>query len=156
MIAAAAIDRETVVEVMSDVWSSFLHDTSIFEAAQPSADDETSPDRIVASVCVDGPWCGAFLVTMRAPAGRQVAAVLLGIDSADVSNPDMYDAMGEVANVVGGNLKTLLPPPSALSLPVVATAAEPRVVPAGAVEILRVHLDWAGTPVEVGIWQSGG
>ena len=34
----------------------------------------------------------------------------------------MLDAVGEMANVVGGNVKSLLPGPSTLALPIVVTS----------------------------------
>jgi chemotaxis protein CheX len=152
MTATAAIDRETVVEVMVDVWASFLGDESIIEAFdEPSTD---GLERIVASVFVEGPWSGAILVGVSEETGREIAAALLAVPVADVSRADINDALGEVANVVGGNLKTLLPPPSTLSLPIVAAGGQAQVVPAGATPVLRVTLSWAGAPVEVSVWES--
>jgi chemotaxis protein CheX len=46
---------------------------------------------------------------------------LLGVQEADVSLEDMRDAAGELANMTGGGLKALMPQPSRLSLPTVAT-----------------------------------
>ena len=152
MTATAAIDRETVVEVMVDVWSSFLGDESIvelFDDEEPAGDD-----RIVASVFVDGPWSGAILVGVTQTTGRAIAAALLAVPESDVLDDDVSDAVGEVANVVGGNLKTLLPPPSSLSLPIVASGSQTRVVPAGATSVLRVTLEWVGQPVEVSVWEA--
>jgi len=155
MTATAAIDRETVVEVMTDLWTSFLGDETLVEA-DPSLSPEGREDRVVACVCVDGPWTGVFLVSTTRRAGRDVAAALLAVEEAEITDSDVDDAIGEVANVVGGNLKTLLPPPSSLSLPVVASGPQARVVPSHALEILRVNLDWRGEPLEIGIWESRG
>ena len=152
MTATAAIDRETVVDVMADMWSSFLADESIVEAVEELT-PEGVEDQVVASVCVDGPWTGVIVVATTRRAGRDIAASLLAIEHAVVTDRDIDDALGEVANVLGGNLKTLLPPPSSLSLPSVA-GGDSEVVPASARLVLRVALDWRGEPVEVGVWAS--
>jgi chemotaxis protein CheX len=152
MTATAAIDRDTVVDVMADVWTSFLADDSLTEAFEELT-PEGVEDRVAASVHVDGPWTGVIVVSTTRRAGRHVAARLLAVEDAEVTDGDMNDAVGEVANVLGGNLKTLLPPPSSMSLPMVARG-DSEVIPAGAVPILHVLLDWRGEPVEIGIWES--
>jgi chemotaxis protein CheX len=149
----SAIDRETVLDVMADVWLSFLGDETIGESTSGTTPDGRA-DRVVATVCVDGPWSGVISFATTRQAGRDVAASLLAVDDDAVTDGDVDDAMGEVANVLGGNLKTLLPPPSSLSLPVVESGPTARMVPAGSTEVLRVSLDWRGEPVEVGVWES--
>ena len=42
---------------------------------------------------------------------------------------DVADALGELANVVGGNVKAVLPGPSVLGLPEVGTAPNPATRP---------------------------
>jgi chemotaxis protein CheX len=40
-----------------------------------------------------------------------------GRGPAEIGSQDVFDAWGELVNMVGGNLKALLPPPTTLSLP---------------------------------------
>jgi chemotaxis protein CheX len=40
-----------------------------------------------------------------------------GQGPAELGSREVYDAWGELVNMVGGNLKALLPPPGTLSLP---------------------------------------
>jgi|SRR5579863_4762082 len=47
------------------------------------------------------------------------AAAMLGEEPAEV-NSDVWDVLSEIANMVGGNLKSLLAPGGSLSLPLVA------------------------------------
>ena len=69
-------------------------------------------------VDVVGPWTGSVVLTT----GRQTAAdltrALLGETAPELlEHEDVADAFGEIANVVGGNVKAALPGPSGLSLP---------------------------------------
>ena len=64
------------------------------------------------------------------------AGSLCAIAPEDASASDLTDAIGELANVLGGNVKGLLPGPSLLSLPTVsAEEAPPRSVSSEAQEL---------------------
>jgi chemotaxis protein CheX len=65
---------------------------------------------------------------------------------------DVDDALGELANVVGGNVKAVLPGPSVLGLPEVGTAPEPG-LPA---DICRVDLLWRGQSLTITVQGSAG
>ena len=66
-----------------------------------------------------------------------------------VGPEDLVDAFGEVANVVGGNVKALLPHPGTLGLPQVAPALPDLPGTALAHEL---RLDWHGRPIVVVVW----
>ena len=66
-----------------------------------------------------------------------------------VSDADFADAVGEIANVVGGNIKSLVTNPGALTLPVV-THEEPDM--AAAFCLLETYFGWKGAPLGVGLW----
>ena len=67
-----------------------------------------------------------------------------------VSLEDVQDALGEVANVVGGNLKALLPEGSTLSLPVVGYERPTAARPADHEQALL----WRGGPLLILLWTS--
>lgn len=91
----------------------------------------------------------ALLVTERETA-NDLARALLYMDADDpVADEDLVDAFGEVANVVGGNLKSLLPEPGTLSIPKVN--AEPP-SEAGATLIGEVLLSWKGKILIISTW----
>ncbi len=45
---------------------------------------------------------------------------MFGIDENEAGEEEIQDAIGELANMTGGNIKSLLPEPCYLSLPAVA------------------------------------
>ena len=76
-----------------------------------------------ASVSLTGAWHGHVVVTCSSEAARHAAAAFLAMETAEVGDEDITDVMGELANIVGGNVKSMLPPATGVSLPhVVATA----------------------------------
>lgn len=83
-----------------------------------------------------GAWEGAVALHCAAGLARQAAGVMFGIDPESTSVEEVQDALAELANMTGGNLKTLLPEPCHLSLPIVVACA---VRMAHATALFRTH-----------------
>jgi chemotaxis protein CheX len=110
---------------------------------------------VSAAVSVSGAWRGHIVVECSASGSRQVAAALMGMAAGDVTGDDVVDALGELANVIGGNVKSLLPAPSALSLPhvVIAAYAGGSHWPA-VTELCRLSASWLDEPVSISVLES--
>jgi chemotaxis protein CheX len=136
--------------IAEQVWASYLdvEGTSPLLRVPPA-----TPSRDVsASVSVTGAWRGHVVVSCSMTAARNVAAALLGIDLDDATPEDVTDALGELANIIGGNVKSLMPEPSALSLPVVlidGNTGWPSVV-----EVCHLNGEWLGEPIAVQVLES--
>jgi len=76
---------------------------------------------------------------------------MLGLVDSAAGTPDedVADAVGELVNMIGGNVKSLMPGPSVLSLPVVAAGRVAR--PSDSVEACRLDATWAGSPLVVSV-----
>ncbi len=82
--------------------------------------------------------------------GEEMTRALLMLDPAEpVSDADFVDAMGEVANVVCGNIKSLVTHPGTLTMPVVAETA-PSLT--GGDCLVDATLSWRGAPLTVSLW----
>ena len=93
-----------------------------------------------------------MVVRCSAAAARNAAAALLGVELDDVTTEDVTDALGELANIIGGNVKSLLPEPCALSLPHVLIHGEsgyPHVV-----EVCRLSGTWREESVTISVLES--
>jgi chemotaxis protein CheX len=75
------------------------------------------PECITGMVEISGGFSGTVVVELSRPLARKVAAALFGMELDQVTEAEVVDAVGEVVNILGGNLKALLPGPSTLSLP---------------------------------------
>jgi CheY-specific phosphatase CheX len=99
-----------------------------------------------AAVHVSGGWTGTITTELGEAAAVGLTAGMLGLAADEQpSDGDLADAVGELVNMVGGNLKSLVDGPSVLSLPMVAAgraaySSEMR-------ELLRVDAVWRGYPV---------
>ena len=80
---------------------------------------------------------------------------MFGMEPDEVSADEVADAVGELTNMVGGNIKSLLPEPSLLSLPTVSRGAPVRVrVPGGGTRS-EVSLISGDEIIVVHVWGRG-
>ena len=108
-------------------------------------------DPVVAWVDLHGGWTGRAVVTTERGTADDLARALLDLPAGEpVAEDDLRDAFGEIANVVGGNVKALLPFTGTMGLPQVATSPGAAALPAS-VLVTRVLLDWRGQALELAV-----
>jgi chemotaxis protein CheX len=144
----ALVEPDDVRVVTSEVWTSFL---AHHEPLEWSASPLGEADVMRASVTIRGEWDGVVTLELP-PAAAQTAAERMLADRVD--HEDVVDALGELVNMIGGNIKSLLPSGSALGLPMVSTTPVPTSAPAGSTEQCRVDLTWAGATIVVRLWSN--
>jgi chemotaxis protein CheX len=141
----SADDLEVITR---EVWSSFLDgDPSGLLAGGPGLDG----DRVTGCVHLSGAYTGSIMLQCSAPAARDAAAALFCIQPGDVTASEVVDAIGELANMVGGNVKSMLPGPSLLSLPSVVHG---QLSVPGAQVVREVAMLWRAEPLVVSLWQQ--
>ena len=127
--ARMQVDPSSVSKLVQEVWASMLgvdlgdHGESIV------AGREERP--LQGSVRFAGAWCGAVLLSCSPQFARTVAAGMFDTEPGSLSTAEVHDALGEIVNVIGGNLKHLLPGPCQLSLPAVREVENPRAAQSG-------------------------
>jgi chemotaxis protein CheX len=134
---------DDVLAVVGQVWESCLahHPDVLVEGPFTPLDDPVTR----ASVVIRGGWSGMVLLEMGSGTALEAARVMLDLDEGDDVEPEeVADAVGELVNIIGGNMKSLLPTASSLGLPQVGEVAV-----AVAVEHCRVDLRWGARPVAV-------
>jgi hypothetical protein len=70
-----------------------------------------------ALVGISGAWHGVVEIRLDEALSIQVAAAMFRCAADQVDDARLRDALDEVANIIGGNIKALLPAPSRLSMP---------------------------------------
>ena len=75
---------------------------------------------VVSAVQIVGEWQGAVRLDIDMELARRACSNLTGVAAAELSQQDVRDAAGELANMVGGSVKALVAQGSRLSLPSVA------------------------------------
>jgi chemotaxis protein CheX len=96
---------------------------------QPDAHD-IATTRFIGTVHISGPWEGSVVVECPEGFGRIVAGTMFGSEPAAVTDEELCDVVGELANMTGGNVKALLDG-AALSLPTVVRGCDFRVMVPG-------------------------
>jgi chemotaxis protein CheX len=141
----SADDLEVITR---EVWTSFLDGDP---AGLVAGGDPPTGEQITGCVHLSGAYTGSIMLQCSPPAARDAAAALFSIAPGDVTQVEVVDAIGEIANMVGGNVKSMLPGPSLLSLPMVVQGV--LSVP-GAQVVRTVQLIWRAEPLTVSLWQQ--
>ncbi len=112
------VDEQSLRDFADNIWSTMLG---------LALDDGPAPEAeayITGCVQITGDWQGAVTVELAAPLARRVAAALFAMEPAEVSDGEVGDAVGELANMIGGNVKALMEGSCQLSLPAVVQVRE--------------------------------
>jgi len=76
-------------------------------------------DVLAGCVHISGEWDGAVSLDCPAELAQKVASIMFKMTDEEVTPDLVQDALGELTNMTGGNIKSLLPEPCYLSLPAV-------------------------------------
>lgn len=143
--------EDDLAEMVDQVWMSYLDPEGINPLLRA---DEQQPSEVHSSVSITGSWHGHLVYASSTIAARKVAAAFLAMEVDEVSSEDVSDVLGELANIVGGNVKAMLPPGCFLSLPQVVLAPESATRYPSAERVSALNGTWEGEPVSVSMWQS--
>lgn len=136
----ALIDE--VTDVACQVWSTVTGLEPL--PAGPSREDLT----VAGSVQISGEWNGAVIVSMTWWLARTVTGHMFERNVDDLAADDVADAVGEIANMIGGNIKALLPGPTQLSIPIVVSGGPAPKFP-GTEVVQRLHFSIDGEPFDL-------
>jgi chemotaxis protein CheX len=147
--AIQEVQLEDIRVVTDDVWTSFLATYGPLEWSSVPLEEA---GLVQASVGIRGEWTGTVTLEMAPSTAETAARTMLDLDT--VEDADVADALGELVNMIGGNIKSLLPSGSTLGLPIVSHAPHPLADAAAVTEHYRVELTWAGTPIRIRVWSD--
>ena len=108
-----AIEETSIREVTLAMWEALVG--SAIDASEPSRWSTVS-EFFTSRVRISGAWSGDVAVHCSPGVARHITAVMFASAAEEIS--EVADALGEIANVVAGNLKAFLPSPARLSTPV--------------------------------------
>jgi|tagenome__1003787_1003787.scaffolds.fasta_scaffold20531697_3 chemotaxis protein CheX len=149
--SAPAPDPETLELIVGDVFAGLLGDVE-----PPFAEgDGGDPLPVLARVSVTGTWNGEVVVECSTPLARLVTSHLLLVAIDELADDDVRDVVGELVNVIGGNVKSVMPGPSTMSLPQSLLDGEhvPGAEARGAASAVR--LAWREEPLRVSVFTQG-
>jgi chemotaxis protein CheX len=118
-ILSGGIQQEEALGIIKDVFATML------EVQTRPADAQWQPrsDEYTAAIYFAGAWKGAMMLEASFEQAEFFTRRLMAAIP-EPNEDDIFDAMGELANMVGGNFKSLLPPGSSLSMPSVVRGSD--------------------------------
>jgi chemotaxis protein CheX len=109
-----SLSEDDLRGIVWQVWTAYLHCTpEVEESPEPMPDTAD----VTASIGVAGAWNGLTVIRCGLRAAGEIAGAMLDVEPASATPDDCADALGELVNILAGNVKSLLPKPSHLSLP---------------------------------------
>lgn len=81
-------------------------------------------DRLTSAVHLAGVWNGAVVLECDHGLARRLAGRFLSLDPPDTVDEVVRDVLGEIANMIAGNMKCLLPRGTHLSMPSVVDGGD--------------------------------
>jgi CheY-specific phosphatase CheX len=141
------IEKE-ICEYTESIWNSILSLKAIPDSDAP----ENSENDFALAGCVHitGAWEGTVTVDFPMSLAKQVASIMFNLSGENVENELIQDALGELTNMTGGNIKSLLPEPCYLSLPAVAFTDSNMRVP-GSEMVTNVNFKCSGENFRVSL-----
>ena len=136
------ISADVIVDLVGVAWQTFVGVEPI-----PVGDVDLPAASVSASISIGGPWQGTVLLHCSRTVAVGAAEATLGIPAAELDEADVSDILGELANILGGNLKGFASADESgwtLSLPVVS--AGDQIVP-GSRGLVRVGFSCEGEPL---------
>jgi chemotaxis protein CheX len=134
------IGSDLIEQVVGSVFTTMLDlEVSTAEEAIP-----LTGDRLTSSVYLEGEWNGAVMLECDSNQACQFTGKLLGMDPPDEFNDDVRDVLGELANMIGGNIKSVISPEDRLSLPSVIRGSQYEVSVCGSEVRQRVGFRFSG------------
>jgi chemotaxis protein CheX len=148
----ATVAEDDVRQIAETIWSAMIG--LDLRPVDPSAVRDRAGSTFTGCVHITGAWRGVVALHCSERLARTLAAVLFDVDAAAASIRETQDAVGELVNMTGGNLKALVPEPSQLSLPTVAQGGDFTVSVPGSRLVVQTAFECIGEPILLTMLES--
>jgi chemotaxis protein CheX len=152
MSVEIVVKEGDLIEMVDQVWLSYL-DPEELNPLIPTGEEKQLTE-VHATVSITGSWHGHLVYACSTLAAKRAAAAFLAMEVDEVGQEDIQDVLGELANIIGGNVKAMLPNGCFLSLPTVVMAPATASFYPAAERISGLFGQWDGEPISISMWQS--
>jgi len=143
--------EEEILEITETTWQSLLG-LEIHPCALPASMGPVD-GYFTGKVEISGAWTGAVLLHGSRQLAQAAADMIFSHEPGGGSVQDSLDAMYELTNIIGGNIKSLLPEPCQLSLPTVEATTDDHLQVLGMERMSELVFDCQDQPLFVSVWQ---
>lgn len=116
-----------IIEIAKSIWSSLLKE-ELSHTPDPS---QTQAPGVTGIISFEGAWNGALMLQCDSSLAMTLTANMFGVE-VDPKSDEIRDAVGELTNMLAGNVSAILPQPCHIGLPVVAFGSDYEVQIIGA------------------------
>ena len=141
-----ALTPSDVEQVTKTIWMALV-EQELSSLTDGGAD--ISGRFLTGCVQITGEWEGAIVLSCSLKLAVSTTAFMFDMATEEVTPEDLQDAVGELANMVGGSIKGLVPGPSRLSLPTVIDGSDYSTRIPGSEQLVRACLGSQGEPIVV-------
>jgi chemotaxis protein CheX len=139
-----------LAEVTERIWSSILG--LELELAPPNGNGDNR--YFTGCVQITGEWEGAITIACSEHLARRATSIMFETPADEASFEEVQDAVGELTNMLGGNLKVLLPQPSQMSLPAVIEGSDYKFMVPSTSVMNEVGFNSAGHSLRISVLQK--
>ena len=140
-----------IYQIAETIWNATLGVPIAPDSGQACASSERAT---AACIQITGAWNGAILLVCPADVARHAASVMFSAAPAEMKVADLQDAVAELVNMIGGNIKGLLPETCHLSLPAVVEGGDYSTRIPGSRLATKIAFDCDGKPVSISILEK--
>lgn len=143
------IHSDEIIQIVQSIWASILNlpiEVSDINEDFPSSDRSRS---FTGCVQLTGDFEGATLLHCPSRLAIQLSALMFEEETDKLSIEDVQDALGELTNMVAGNIKPLLKGHSRLSLPSVVEGSDYHLNVPGSYQVQLVKFRCLGEVMAV-------
>lgn len=111
---------DAIAQIAQDVFQTMLD----YPVSCSEEESSQVTDAVTAAIFLSGTWKGAVILECSQSEASGFTARLMKISEPAGINDDVRDALGEIVNMIGGNMKSILPAGVSLSIPSVLDGAD--------------------------------
>lgn len=130
------VSNEQIISLVENIWSSMLGlDISVSNSVLSNSDDKTT---VGATIQITGPSKACVMLLCSLEYSKYAAAAMLGMSQDEISEEEAFDAIGELANMVGGSIKEIMGSQYHISLPTIAVGKSLHLTSPGGVVVNQI------------------
>jgi|SRR5579884_2295204 len=149
-LAPDAALAESCAQIVDELFATMLG-----MQARPIAEPHSlSEEMITSAIYFTGSFSGALVFECVRTQAWSFATAFMGLQREELSEADVLDTIGEIANIIGGNLKHCLPHGSSITTPSVIVGRSYRLTVGGATVVARLAFTAEDDPFFVTILRT--
>jgi chemotaxis protein CheX len=141
-----------ICRIATEIWSSVL---GLPLQRREAFDLPQGAPLLTGRIEIRGAWEGAVAMQCSLTFARTATSRMLRLKAREAAEEEIRDAIGELANILGGNVKEFLPAPSQISLPEVTDGDVDSLQRPNGRLLSRLDFSCEGHPIRVAVVQHG-